>query len=173
MSDREIRDLQARDLVRFTNFVRAQVMGDSFRPRAVAGRLAAASTYGRDLRLPLAVGVVAALVLLVGSRQLVSGGVPAVNELAPLPGPVSLLGRFLSTWRDAGLGADGPAPPAFALLGLTGLLLAGSTALVQTLLVVAALPLGAVGAYRVARPIGSQRACVAALVVYAAGPWGA
>lgn len=40
----------------------------------------------------------------------------------------------------------------------------------QTLLVVAALPLGAVGAYRLARPLGSQSASAAALVVYAAVP---
>ena len=171
MSDREIRDLQARDLVRFTNFVRAQVMGENLRPRAMAGRLAAVSSRGRDLRLPLAVGGVAALVLLLGSRQLLSGGVPAVNELAPMPGgAMTLIRRFLSSWRDAGLGPEGPAPPAFALFGLTGLLLAGSTALAQTLIVVGALPLGAVGAYRLARPVGSQRACVAALVVYAAVP---
>ena len=171
MSDGELRSLQARDLARFATFLRGQVLGDRFRPSAVAGRLAAARTEDRDLRLPLLVGGLATLVLLVGSRQLFTGGVPAVNELVPFPdGPLAFLGRFASSWRDVGLGAQGPAPPAFALLGLMGLLLGGNMALLQTLLVVSALPLGVVGAYRLARPLGSQRACLAALVVYGAVP---
>ncbi len=170
MSDRAIRDLQARDLTRFVNFVRTQVMGENRHPRAVAGRVMA-SSQARDLRLPLLVGTGAMVLLLFGSRQLLTGGVPAVNELAPLSGgALSLLRRFLSSWREVGLGAEGPAPPAFALLGLGGVLLGGSTALLQTLLVVAALPLGAVGAFRLARQFGSQRAGLAALVVYSAAP---
>lgn len=170
MSDGEIRDLQTRDMARFVTYLRSQVLGDRLRPRAVAGRLAA-SADERDLRLPLIVGVTATVVLLVGSRQLLSSGVPTVNELVPVPeSAMGLLRRFLSSWRDVGLGAEGPAPPAFVLLGLGSLLMGGSTALFQTLLVVSALPFGAVGAYRVARPLGSQRASVAALVVYAAVP---
>ncbi|MDQ3679018.1 MAG: glycosyltransferase [Actinomycetota bacterium] len=170
MSDSAIRDLQARDLTRFVNFVRTQVMGENLRPRAMAGRVIS-STRARDLRLPLLVGAGATVLFLFGSRQLLTGGVPAVNELAPVSGgPVSLLRGFLSSWREVGLGAEGPAPPAFVLLGLGGVLLGGSTALLQTVLVVAALPLGAVGAFRLARPFGSQRGSLAALVVYAAVP---
>ncbi len=170
MSDGEIRDLQARDVVRFVNFVRTQVLGENLRPRVVAGRIAA-SAESRDLRLPLLVGTTAIVLLLVGSRQLISSGIPTVNELAPVSdGAFGLLGRFLSSWREVGLGDQGPAPPAFVVLGLGGLLLGGSAALFQTLLVIAALPLGAVGAYRVARAFGSQQASLAALVVYAAVP---
>jgi len=170
MSDGDIRDLQARDVVRFVNFVRTQVLGENLRPRAVAGRIAA-SAESRDLRLPLLVGTTAIVLLLIGSRQLLSSGIPAVNELAPVSqSAIGLLREFLSSWREVGLGDQGPAPPAFLILGLGGLLMGGSTALFQTLLVVAALPLGAVGAYRVARPFGSQRASLAALVVYAAVP---
>ncbi|MDP8976177.1 MAG: glycosyltransferase [Actinomycetota bacterium] len=170
MSDGEIRDLQARDVVRFVNFVRTQVLGENLRPRVVAGRIAA-SAESRDLRLPLLVGTTAIVLLLVGSRQLISSGIPTVNELAPVSdGAFGLLRRFLSSWREVGLGDQGPAPPAFVVLGLGGLLLGGSAALFQTLLVIAALPLGAVGAYRVARAFGSQQASLAALVVYAAVP---
>jgi GT2 family glycosyltransferase len=170
MSDGEIRDLQARDVVRFVNFVRTQVLGENLRPRAVAGRIAA-SAESRDLRLPLLVGTTAIALLLIGSRQLISSGIPTVNELAPVSdSAIGLLRIFLSSWREVGLGDQGPAPPAFLVLGLGGLVMGGSPALFQTLLVVAALPLGAVGAYRVARPFGSQRASLAALVVYAAVP---
>ncbi|MDP8991707.1 MAG: hypothetical protein M3N31_01410, partial [Actinomycetota bacterium] len=167
------RDLQSRDLARFAAFVRAQLTGEHWRPRALAGRLAAGPRpgQGRDIRLPLLVGAIGVLVLLAGSRELLSGGVPAVNELVPFPdSATALLGRFLSSWRDVGLGAEGPAPPAFALLGLGTLVLGGNAGLLQTALVVAALPLGAVGAYRLARPLGSQRACLAALVVYGSVP---
>lgn len=170
MSDGDIRDLQTRDLVRFATFVRTQVMGEKLRPRAFAERLAS-STEERDLRLPLLVGTVATVVLLIGSRQLFSSGLPTVNELAPVSdGAAGLVGRFLSSWRDVGLGDQGPAPPSLFLLGLGGLVLGGSTALFQTILVVAALPLGTIGAYRAARPFGSQRASLATLVVYAAAP---
>jgi len=170
MSDGEIRHLQARDVVRFVNFVRTQVLGDNHRPRAVAGRIAA-SAESRDLRLPLLVGTMAIVLLLIGSRQLISSGIPAVNQLVPVSqSAVGLLRSFLSSWREVGLGDPGPAPPALLIFGLGGFLVGGSPALFQTLLVVAALPLGAVGAYRVARPFGSQRASLAALVVYAAVP---
>ncbi len=170
MTDGQIRDLQARDVVRFVNFVRTQVLGENLRPRAVAGRIAA-SAESRDLRLPLLVGTTATVLLLIGSRHLISGGIPAVNQLAPVSeSGFGLLGRFLTSWREVGLGDQGPAPPAFVILGLGGLLMGGSTAAFQTLLVLAALPLGAVGAYRVAGPFGSSRASLAALVVYAAVP---
>src|SRR3546814_9589159 len=53
-----------------------------------------------------------ALVLLAGSRHLITRGIPAVGELVELSTePMDLLRSFASGWRTAGLGAEASAPP--------------------------------------------------------------
>ncbi len=175
VGDGEVRRLQARGSARLSGFIRGQLArervqrrtrGMLARPRAVMR----ADVIGHS-RLPLVVGGVIALVLVLGSRHLVTGGIPAVHEFAPFPkGAFSLLGSFLSGWRQTGLGSDGPAPLALALLGLGGIALAGATGLLQTVLVLGALPAGAIGAFRLATSFGSRLARVVALLVYVAVP---
>ena len=58
------------------------------------------------------------------------------------------------------------------LLGLGGLATFGQMALLRTLLVLVPLALGALGAWRLAVPFGSQRAKLTTLVLYAAVPLG-
>ena len=173
--DREVRRLQVRGSARFGEFVRGQLAGERVRRRS-RGTLARrrAMEGGEEdeqtLALSLAVGAGVALVLLVGSRHLITGGIPAVHQLAPFPDAWSFLRSFASGWNQAGLGSASPAPPAFALLGIGGVILGGATGLLRTVVVLGALPLGVIGAFRLARPLGSRRASLAALVVYAAIP---
>jgi GT2 family glycosyltransferase len=118
-----------------------------------------------------AVALIAAAVLLFGSRHLITRGVPAVGEMVPLGGSAGdLVRQWLTGWRGVGLGHAG-APPALvgmagALTGLTG----GHGGLVRTLLTLGLLPLGVVGAHRMAAPLGAKRAQVAAAIAYAAVP---
>ena len=173
--DAEVRRLQVRGSARFNGFVRGQLAGERVR-RRTRGALARRRAIERgdeddqSMALPLAVCATVALVLLAGSRHLITGRVPAVHQLSPFPGAWSMLRAFLSGWHQGGLGSSSPAPAAFALLGLGGVVLGGATGLLRTVIVLGALPLGAVGAYRLAAPLGSRRARLAALVVYVAIP---
>ena len=173
--DGDVRHLQVRGSARFSGFLRGQLAGERFRRRTTGARARArAQERGegdeRAVGLSLCVSGGVALVLLMGSRHLITRGIPAVHQLSPFPGAWSLLRSYASGWNLAGLGSEAPAPAAFGLLGAAGLLLGGATGLLRTLLVVGMLPLGAVGAAHLAAPLGSQRARLAALVVYVAIP---
>lgn len=122
------------------------------------------------LRLRLVAWALIAAALLWGSRHLLGGPFPLVGQLAPFPGVTTLLDRFGSGWTSTGLGSASPAPLAFALLGISGGILGGSVGLLQKILVLGALPVGAIGAYRLARPIGSSRCRLVSSVVYLAIP---
>ncbi|MDQ1437918.1 MAG: hypothetical protein QOK43_1547 [Acidimicrobiaceae bacterium] len=170
LPDSEVRRLQARGSARMNAFVRGQLgVEERARLASMAGRDMGQSL--RALRVPLAVWTLLALVLVMGSRALLTGPLPTVGELSPFPNHVlDVVRPFLSGWRTNGLGAEGPAPTAFALLGLAGTVLLGGMGLLQKLLVLGMLPAGAVGAYRLVRPLGSTRVRLAAMVVYLAIP---
>ncbi|HVE47533.1 MAG TPA: glycosyltransferase family 2 protein [Acidimicrobiales bacterium] len=173
MGDAEVRRLQARGSARFSGFVRGQLASE--RVRRTRGVLRTHIVMRPEpsghSRLPLAVAAAVAFVLLVGSRHLLTGGLPAVHELSPFPGGTfAFLRSFLTGWRQTGLGSDAPAPLALGLLGIGGVFVAGSGGLLQTVLVLGSLPVGAVGALRLATPFGSRRARTAAMLVYLAIP---
>jgi hypothetical protein len=143
-----------------------------------------------------AMGMIFAAVLLVvwliGSRTLLSSGVPAVREFSPF-GPVGNLVRgWWEGWTPTGFGASAPSSTLMPLLGLANIVTFGSSGFVRTMLVLAALPLGALGAWRMLRGVvapttrlvtGIAYVMVAvpydalaegrlrALALYAAAPW--
>jgi GT2 family glycosyltransferase len=118
-----------------------------------------------------ACAVAVGAVVLFGSRHLLTRGVPTVGEFVPAGGGVGdLLGAWAGGWRSVGLGADGATPSLAAAVAAAGALLAGHVDLVLTLLTVGLVPLGVLGAHRLAAPTGSKRAQVAAAVAYAAVP---
>ncbi len=156
-----------RGYARLTRFLRGQ-LGRGDRTRLIGDR-----NWGdswRAIRVPVAVWGGLAVVLLVGSRSLLTGALPAVGEFAPYRAPGTLFRLFLSGWRTSGLGSAAPAPPAFGLLGLAGSLLLGGMGLLQKLLVLGAVPLGLAGVYRLARPLASVPARLIVLIVYASIP---
>jgi GT2 family glycosyltransferase len=109
--------------------------------------------------------IVFAFVVIVGSRDFFSSGVPAVGDFVAWPGVHALAGAFTSAWRYTTLGSTAAAPPALALMTGLGTVLVGSVGLGLTLLVVLAIPVGAAGALRLARHVGADAsgAAVAAL----------
>jgi GT2 family glycosyltransferase len=136
--------------------------------------------------------VVAAVIVLIGSRDIIGGRLPAVGQFAPFAGWLPTWSQFLGGWHPSGVGTTAPATPALALSGLVGTVLLGAMGLTQKLLVFACVPIGAWGAARLLRPFGSQRASLVtglaylamalpydaialgrwgALVVYAGSPW--
>jgi GT2 family glycosyltransferase len=171
ISDGEVRRLQMRGSARLRRFVQQQLSGEGAgHSVATVGRDLGESFRRGSLRLPLLVWTVIAIVLLVGSRQLLSDGVPAIGTFTPFPSAGRFLQLFLSGWRTTGLGKAVAAPASFGILGLGGTVLLGGTGLLRQVLILGALPVAAMGAYRLARPFGGREARLAATVVYLAIP---
>ena len=169
LGDAEVRRLQARGTAGVSLFARGRhPVGDDPQPLVeAASRNLARVRIGMGTTTAIAV----AAIVLLGTRGLTGGRLASVGELAPFPdSPVTFLRLFLSGWRTSGLGVDAAAPPAFALLGLAGVVLGGAMGVLQKIVVLGLLPLGLVGVHRLARPLGSVRASAAALIVYAVIP---
>ena len=171
--DREVRRMMSRGSARFRQFTRGQIGAGEDRLSGLArsGRGLAGSFRTGSLQAVLGVWGAVALVLLAGSRHLLTRGVPAVGELVPFSSsPLELFSAWTSGWRTAGLGSESPAPTAYGLLAGSGILVGGAMGLLRTLLTVGLLPLGALAAYRLPAPTGSRHAQLAALLVYVANP---
>ena len=106
------------------------------------------------------------LVVVFGVRNLLLGHLPLVGQLLPFPAASTLLREFFTGWQDAGWQATGPAPPAFGLVGVVGTVLLDSTAQALKLLLIGPILVGAVGVYRLLRPLGSSRARLVGAIVY-------
>ena len=121
---------------------------------------------------PATLGLLAfLLVVIVGSRDFFSSGVPAVGSFVPWPGVQTLAASFTSAWRYTGLGSTAAAPPALALMVGLGTVLLGGVGLALTLVVVVAIPVGAYGALRLARHVGADTTgAVVAALAYGVNP---
>jgi GT2 family glycosyltransferase len=145
---------------------------------------------GRSVRLT--VWLAAALVVVIGTRGILSAGLPAVGQFVPFPSWSATLTQFATGWHPSGVGTTAPASPALALAGLLGTVLLGAMGLTQKVMVFACVPIGVGGVVRLLRPFGSPRASLVgglsyvamalpfdalalgrwgALVVYAGTPW--
>ena len=105
------------------------------------------------------------VLVIAGSRGLLSHGVPAIGTFARWPGVGDLVGELTSAWRHTGLGSTTAAPPVLGMMAGLGTVLLGAVGLAQTLVVVGAFVLGALGAFRLVRGMGGAHgaAGVAAL----------
>lgn len=171
VSDKDLRALQANGFVRFQDFQQRERPGQ--RRSAVTTVRQGVVDFVRSgpSGVSTAVWVLLGLVLLVGSRHLITQQIPAVGELAPFPGGPSVLWReFLSGWRSAGLGSGAPAPTAFAALAGWGTAFLGVMGLARTVFYLGLIPLGGFGAWRLLRDTGSAYGRVTALTVYLALP---
>jgi GT2 family glycosyltransferase len=171
--DSEVRRLQAHGSVQVRHYLRTDLTA-SQRLRAsfigLGHELEETIAVGSG-RLVLAVWAALVVVLALGSRELLLHRLPAVGGLVPFDqGPFTLLARYAHGWREVGLGGTAPQPTAIGLLGLLGLPFLGAMGLLQQVLVLGALPAGAIGAWRLTRPLGSRLGRTAGLVAYAVVP---
>ncbi|HET6793836.1 MAG TPA: hypothetical protein VFH45_05310, partial [Acidimicrobiales bacterium] len=167
LPDSEVRRLQVSTSSRLVGMAESVWSERVHLPTAVPG--ATRAEPGVAWRTGLA-WVVMGLVMLIGSRDLFHAGLPAVGSVPLFPSAGDLLGRFTTGWRDTGLGQVTPAPLAFALLGVAGTLLGGSMGLLRDVLTFGMVPLGAIGVWRMARPLGMSEARLVATAVYLAVP---
>jgi GT2 family glycosyltransferase len=170
--DSDLRELQASSTARLGAFLAHHVHTDT-RLRSIGdASRSAVDSMSDGIRTPAALAFVGFLVMVgLGSRSLVTQGVPAIGTFAHWPGAGDIFDAFGSAWRYTGLGSASPAPAALAGIGALSTALLGSSGLAQTLVVVLALPLGAVGAYRLTRlAIGFRGPALAAGLAYGINP---
>ncbi len=126
--------------------LRSEVSADGALVWSAAGRAVAAND--RPRRIMTAVGIVSALILLIGSRGLLFRGIPVSGQFARLGSFSELWSEAFSGWRSGRMGSSSPvAPGIFVLLALVGVLF-GKAGLAGTLLILGSLPFGLVGMWR-------------------------
>jgi GT2 family glycosyltransferase len=170
--DSELRELQVSSTARLNAFLAHHLHTDTRLRNLGDASRSAVDSVSDGIRTPAAIAFLAFLALVVlGSRSLISSGVPAIGTFAHWPGVGDAFDAFGSAWRYTGLGSASPAPAALALIGASGTVLLGATGLAQTLVVVVAMPLGAFGAYRLSRyAIGFRGPALAAGLAYGINP---
>nr|WP_249419943.1 glycosyltransferase [Rhabdothermincola salaria] len=167
VSDREVRALQVRGSARLSAYLRGQLGRNSTHARDVVSNVREARATTSLLVMGLLV-----LFLVVGSRELLWGSLPAVGDLPRFDAPGELLGRWLSGYDATGLGSTDASATGLGVFGGLGALLFGATGFLRTVAVLAPLFLGLFGMFRLARPIGSRRGRLVATAVYALVPVG-
>jgi GT2 family glycosyltransferase len=171
--DSEVRRLQLHGSARLGRFVRGE-LGSAERVRDQlldVGRGITGTVSSGSRRVATAAWFLLVVVVLIGSRDLIAGRIPLDAGFSPIvDGPFALLRAYGRGFHTAGVGGESPVPTAVALLGLAQLPLVGARSFLQLLLVVGMLPLGAAGAWRLTRPLGSLRARGVGLALYVANP---
>jgi GT2 family glycosyltransferase len=171
--DKEIRALQVHGSARVSAFFRGQLGSndDRLASMAGAGRDLAASLRSSTARGSLVAWLFVLVVMAFGSRDLLTSPIPAVGEFVAFPDhPFDLLREFTSGFHAAGLGSESANPTALGFISGLGLLFFGAMGQLRRVMIVALLPLGALGMWRLARPVGSRRSRIVALVLYVAMP---
>ena len=167
--DSEVRRLQTRGFARLNSFLSGQLRGED-RARSFAESSAGLMREFTGSRVAILGWTALIGVLLVGTRALLTGHIPAVGQFAPPPGAGAMLRQFASGWRTTGLGGEVAAPPAFAVLGFVGTLLGGRAEAADHAMIVLLMPVGLLGAYRLGRSADVARAGLLAAAAYALVP---
>jgi len=177
--DREVHAFQSRGSARLSLFMRTRVA----RSEAAAGGRALVSNL-REARTSTAfvIWLVVLAFLVFGGRELILGGIPVVGDFVRFLSSGQMLDRWTSGWQSVGLGSTAPAPTGLGVLGSVGAVLLGATGFLRAVLILGLWPLGAIGMWRLTRPIVSVRARLLSTVLYviipvaanamAQGQWG-
>ena len=212
VGDKEIRVLQVRGSARLSAYIRrvfqhgflgahaaemaaaaevapAAAVVDASEEEARAELTEAGRVSGRSRTV---IWLVAAVLVVVGSRGVLTGQLPAVGQFTPFPSWGATFSQFFTGWHPSGVGTTAPAAASLGISGVLGTVLLGGMGLTQKVLVFGCIPIGAWGATRLLRPFGSQRAALVcglaylamplayddlalgrwgALIVYAGAPW--
>jgi GT2 family glycosyltransferase len=116
--------------------------------------------------------VVVLILWLIGSRNLVAMHLPLIGRLAPLDSWWTTWRHFFASWSPGGLGSGAPGMPGYGVLAFAGTFVLGRMGILPRLVLIAAVPLGAIAVGRSLRGRVSNRARVVASVAYLALPLG-
>ncbi|CAB4364172.1 MAG: glycosyltransferase [Actinobacteria bacterium] len=164
--DAEVAGLQLRGSARVTRYLRSrdsrQIDPDSTTERR--WRQTAGSA-------PVLAWLAITVLAVVGSRQLLTGGIPSFGEFMKFPiSPRGMVGDYLSNWSGHGLGSTSAVPTGVGLIAVGSVATLFHMGLLQTVCVVGLLFGGYLGIWRLASLYPTARARIAALAVYAALP---
>ena len=120
------------------------------------------------------VAVIAAVVVLwlIGSRNLVEMHLPIIGRLAPLDSWWTMWRHFFGSWSAVGVGTGMPGLPGDGVIAFAGTFVLGRMGILPRIVLIAAVPLGAVAVGRLLRGRVSNRARVVASIAYMALPVG-
>ncbi len=122
-------------------------------------------------RLPIIAWTAIVLVWLVGTRRVWDSGAADVGQMVPVThGTWDSLRAYLGLLPGPTFGTDGLTSPAHALIGLASVLTLGSMNALETIALLAVIPIGVFGAMRLARPLKSSRSQLAVAFAYAVVP---
>jgi GT2 family glycosyltransferase len=170
--DVDLRSLQVRGSARVRGYVAGSLQAEdrirtlSERSRDIQG------TAQNRVRSPAVIGALVFLALvLIGSRSLIFGRVPAIGQMPGWTGVGGLVESFTSGWRYANLGSASPAPAQFGAFSVLGTIALGATGFARMVVIVGALPLGVFGVWRLGRHItGPGSAAIVAAIAYGINP---
>lgn len=165
--DREVQGLQVRGSARLASYLRSR----EYAAMVIDHSGHAERRFTRGGLLPVIAWAAVLVVILVGSRDIITGGVVHVGQFLAFPSsPRDLLADYTSGWWGHGLGATTAVPTGVALIGVLGAATLGHMGLAQTLGIVGLLVVGVAGAWRLVAFFPSTRARLAGFLVYAAIP---
>ncbi len=162
----EVAGLQLRGSARLTSYLRSRGSAP-VDPEATVER-----RWRQTAGSAPAVAWIALLVaLVVGSRQLIRGGVPHFGQFLAFPDHAgTLLGEVRSGWWSHGLGSARPAPTGAAMVAVGSVVAWFHMGLWHTLSVVGLYLVGLLGMWRLGRLFPTARSRIAGLGVYGAVP---
>ena len=171
VGDAHIRLSQARGYAQLASLLTDRVggAGNSGFGRGPSARSALLSWLSRS-RVSVVVWLAALILVLLGARGLITGGIPVAGGLTRLGSSSDLLSGWWSEFRPVGLGQEGFAPTGLGVLTLLSWLFLGETGLLRTVLIVGMVPLGGLGVWRLMHPFGALWVQVVALAAYLANP---
>ncbi len=165
--DREVHGLQVRGSARLASYLRSR----EYANLVVDHSGHAERRFTRGGVAPLIAWAAVLAAVLVGSRDIITGGAVHVGQFLPFPdSPRDLFGDYASGWWGHGLGATTAAPTGIALIGLLGAAMLGHMGLAHTVAIVGLLVAGVLGMWRAVAFFPSTRARIAGFLVYAAIP---
>ena len=172
--DGEVRSLQARGSAQISALMRRRFGDGDDRLTDLASRSRGIGARLRDpeLRPAIFVAILLVVVGVLGSRQILTGGMAQFGEFAGfVESPLTLFREFLSTSQASGVGADGVPPTAFGLLGAAGAAVLGKMAFLRTVLSIGLFPVAGWATWSLARRLGfSPMAAIVAVTVMMALP---
>lgn len=109
-----------------------------------------------------------AAVFFVGSRNLLGTRLPMIGQLVPLSSWGAVFHMATGSWQSSGLGSTAPGHPGYVVLFLLALLSLGHVGFIMRVLLLASLPVGAIGVSRLVAPVSSGRARILAAAAFLA-----
>ena len=172
LSDTKVAELQMRGSARIANFSRGQVSAgqDRFSDLVGSVRSSFAGADAGSVRDAVVMGLFVVVLLLFGSRHLLTRGIMPVGQVPTVPDGMSMFREWLGGWRSTGTGGPGNAPSALFLLSIGRLLFFWASGLFQTLVAIGPALLAPVVMFRSLRPLASARAAMVAALLYVCNP---